>query len=186
MTAPGSVSRALARESSARLPEYTGAQHGRFLTPSASSSSSWVCVDDGSQRRRVPREPLRKEEVLRCPVDVGDRRVPQLVEAVVAVEPGALLPPREPPLSCTLREPPSLTGYERQCPLRERLSDPPSIATRATESARSPAAIRSSVSEGPDRLEHTVPELAPCAQRLPRDLRCLAPLLRVFCTEAPE
>jgi len=60
---------------------------------------AWVRVEDRGQRRRVPREPLREEEVPRRPVHVGHRRVPHVMERVVPVELRPPLAPREAPLS---------------------------------------------------------------------------------------
>src|SRR5262245_49581864 len=49
-------------------------------------------IDSRGQRAHMPREPLRQEQVPRSSVDVRDRRVPQRVERVEAVEAGLCLP----------------------------------------------------------------------------------------------
>jgi len=62
-----------------------------------------MCVDGGCQRARVPFEPLRQKEVSTRPIDVRDRRVPQRVERVEAVEPCLHLPGPEGELDAELR-----------------------------------------------------------------------------------
>src|SRR5882724_12965333 len=80
-------------------------------------------VDDRRQRRGVPREPLRQEEVPRRPVHVGHRRVAELVEAVVPVEPRSALPPRESPLRGPRRKATSLRRNEQRSVRLERLTE---------------------------------------------------------------
>ena len=67
-----------------------------------------MSIHDRSNGARVPRKPLRQEEVLRRPVDVRHRRVPQRVEVVATVEAGSLLPPGKSPLGkvCPVKEGP--------------------------------------------------------------------------------
>ena len=79
---PERVSCALAGGNSALPPELSTAGPDPF-------SKFLVCgvrIDYRRQRTGVPREPLREEEVLGRPVDVGHRAVPQRVEVVPVVE----------------------------------------------------------------------------------------------------
>jgi hypothetical protein len=50
----------------------------------------------------MPGKPLRKEEVPRRPVDVGNRGMPQRMEGVEPVEPGDDLPGAEEDLDAAL------------------------------------------------------------------------------------
>src|SRR5882672_11239010 len=61
-------------------------------------------VDRGCKGRHVPREPLRQEEVPAGPIDVGDRRVPQRVEGIEAVESSLHLPGPEGKLDAALAD----------------------------------------------------------------------------------
>jgi hypothetical protein len=62
----------------------------------------------------MPSKPLRQEQILRRPVDVRDRRVPERMEGVEAIEAGLDLKVAEEDLDATLREPsPGLGAEER-------------------------------------------------------------------------
>jgi len=71
-------------------------------------------IGDRREWRRVSCEPLRQEEVLCRPVDVGHCRVPQRMEVVWAIEPGLLLPPSEPPLGGMGRGAATLSGAKQR------------------------------------------------------------------------
>jgi hypothetical protein len=62
----------------------------------------------------MPREPLREEQVLRRPIDIRDRRVPERVEGVEAIEARLDLKLAEEDLDSTLREPSSGLGAEQR------------------------------------------------------------------------
>ena len=54
-----------------------------------------MCVAHRRHRVRVPREPLREEQVPRGPVDVGDRSVAERMEGVETIEACDQLPSAE-------------------------------------------------------------------------------------------
>src|SRR5437867_4201862 len=71
-----------------------------------------VSKHGGGEGRDVPGKPLRQEQVPAGPVDVGDRRVPQRVEGVQAVEPSLHLPGPESELDSALADADAGLGAE--------------------------------------------------------------------------
>ena len=81
-----------------------------------------VRVDDGRERRRVTREPLREEEVAGGPVHVRDGGVAEGVETVEPVEAGDRLLRVPGDLDAPLGDPPAGLGAEEGSGRRQRLS----------------------------------------------------------------
>jgi len=71
-----------------------------------------VSIHGGGEGRDVAGEPLRQEQVPACPVDVGDRGVPERVEGVEVIESRLHLPGPECELDSALADADARLGAE--------------------------------------------------------------------------